>query len=83
MATPSPAPTGGAAAWNPKGRLEVHRRAIRAAVGAPLTPHDFSDKVALLREVRCRIIELHLGLGGQGGDVADAVAGGGLAGARR
>ena len=73
----------GAAALNPKGRLEVHRGVIRVAVGAPLTPHDFSDKDALLREVRRRIIELHLALGGLGGDVEDAVAGAGVEGARR
>jgi len=73
----------GAAALNPKGKLEVRRGVIRVAVGAALTPQDFSDKNALLREVRRRIIELHLGLGGLGGDVEDAVAGVGVEGARR
>ena len=73
----------GAAALNPKGRLDVRPGVIRVAVGAPLTPRDFSDKNALLREVRRRIIELHLGLGGLGGDVEDAVAAPGVEGARR
>jgi len=61
----------------------VRRGVIRVEVGAPLTPHDFSDKDALLREVRRRIIALHLGLGGLGGDVEDAVAGAGVEGDRR
>jgi 1-acyl-sn-glycerol-3-phosphate acyltransferase len=70
----------GAAALNPKGRLEVRPGIIRVAIGQPAVPADYADKDALLREVRRRIIEQHRALGGLGGDVADAVAAPGLEG---
>jgi 1-acyl-sn-glycerol-3-phosphate acyltransferase len=70
----------GAVALNPKGPLSVSPGRVRVAVGAPLTPRDFSDKAALLREVRRRIIELHRSLGGAGGDVDRAVAAAGAEG---
>jgi 1-acyl-sn-glycerol-3-phosphate acyltransferase len=50
------------------------------AIGAAVDPREFADKIALLEEVRRRIIALHRELGGLGGDVADAVAGRGLGG---
>lgn len=70
----------GAAELNPKGLVAVRPGRIRVAVGAPLTPADFPDKSALLREVRARIIALHRALGGAGGDVDDAVAARGVEG---
>lgn len=75
-----PVAIAGAAALNPKGRLSVRPGRVRVAVGVPLTPADFPDKSALLREVRTRIIALHRELGGAGGDVADAVAAPGVEG---
>ena len=75
-----PIAVSGAAALNPKGRLAVSPGLVRVAVGAPLTPRDFSDKTALLREVRRRIIELHRALGGAGGDIDQAVAAAGVEG---
>jgi 1-acyl-sn-glycerol-3-phosphate acyltransferase len=56
---------------------------VRVAVGAPLTPADFPDKSALLREVRRRIIALHQGLGGAGGDLDDSFAAPGVEGSSR
>jgi 1-acyl-sn-glycerol-3-phosphate acyltransferase len=73
----------GAAALNPKGRLAVRPGRARVAVGPPLTPGDFPDKSALLREVRTRIISLHQALGGVGGDLEDAIAAPGIEGSSR
>ncbi len=64
----------GACALNPKQRLEVSPGTIQVAIGEPLRPDDFPDKDALLAAVRGRIIELHRSIGGQGGEVSDAVA---------
>jgi 1-acyl-sn-glycerol-3-phosphate acyltransferase len=69
-----PVAISGAAALNPKGRLEVKSGTIQVALGEPVHPDDFADKSELLREVRRRIIELHRSLGGQGGDVQGAIA---------
>jgi 1-acyl-sn-glycerol-3-phosphate acyltransferase len=70
----------GASAITPKRRIEVHPGRVRVAIGAAVDPREFADKIALLEEVRRRIIALHRELGGLGGDVADAVAGRGLGG---
>jgi 1-acyl-sn-glycerol-3-phosphate acyltransferase len=64
----------GACERTPKGRIEVHPGMIDVALGDPVHPGDFSDKDALLREVRLRIIELHRSMGGQGGDREAAIA---------
>jgi 1-acyl-sn-glycerol-3-phosphate acyltransferase len=69
-----PVAISGASALNPKGRLEVHSGTIQVALGEPVHPEGFANKNELLREVRRRIIELHRSLGGQGGDLASAVA---------
>jgi 1-acyl-sn-glycerol-3-phosphate acyltransferase len=70
----------GASAVTPKRRVEVHPGRVRVAIGAAVDPRDFPDKIALLEEVRRRIIAQHLELGGLGGDVDDAVAGRGTEG---
>jgi 1-acyl-sn-glycerol-3-phosphate acyltransferase len=64
----------GAAARAPKGCIAVRPGTIRIAIGPPIDPHQFPDRDALLREVRRRIIEQHLALGGAGGDLGDSVA---------
>ncbi len=61
----------GAAALNPKRRLEVRPGTIRLALGEPVHPRDFADKDALLCEVRRRIIVQHRSLGGLGGASSD------------
>jgi 1-acyl-sn-glycerol-3-phosphate acyltransferase len=71
----------GAAELNPKGKLVIRPGTIRIGVGEPVMPHDFADKAALLREVRRRVIALHLELGGRGGDLDEAVAARGVEGA--
>jgi len=63
-----PVAIAGAAALNPKRRLEVQRGTIRVGIGAPIDPGRFPDKESLLCEVRTRIIEQHRSLGGLGGD---------------
>ncbi len=60
----------GAAALNPKGRIEVRPGTVRVLVGEPVEPRGH-DRNSLLREVRRRIIEQHLSLGGLGGDPND------------
>ncbi len=78
-----PVAISGAAALNPKGRLEVQPGTVRLALGEPVHPRDFADKDALLYEVRRRIIEQHRSLGGLGGDPENAVAARVLEGATR
>ncbi len=75
-----PVAVAGAGAITPKKRIEVHPGTLRVAIGPAVTPRDFPDRSALLREVRRRIIEQHRGLGGLGGDVDDAVAAQGFEG---
>jgi 1-acyl-sn-glycerol-3-phosphate acyltransferase len=75
-----PVAISGAAAVTPKRAIEVHPGTVRVAFGKPLSPRDFPDRDALLREVRRRIIVLHVELGGAGGELGDAVAGRGLEG---
>lgn len=65
----------------PKSRIAIHPGPIRIALGEAVDPDAFADKVALLVEVRRRVIALHRALGGLGGDPADAVARSGLEGA--
>lgn len=69
-----PVAIAGAAALNPKRRLSLRPGVIRIAIGPPVLPRDFPDKDALLREVRRRIIQQHVALGGLGGDVDQAIA---------
>jgi 1-acyl-sn-glycerol-3-phosphate acyltransferase len=53
----------------PKRHIAIWPGEIRVAFGDPVDPRRFDDKVALLHEVRRRVIELHRELGGLGGDV--------------
>jgi 1-acyl-sn-glycerol-3-phosphate acyltransferase len=78
-----PVAIAGAAALNPKKRLEVRTGTIRVAIGRALIPSEFGNKEALLRAVRGRIIGLHREMGGEGGDVGLDVAERGVEGATR
>jgi 1-acyl-sn-glycerol-3-phosphate acyltransferase len=64
----------GAAALAPKGKIQVRPGTVRVAIGEPAHPRDFTDRNGLLNEVRRRIIQLHLELGGLGGDLDHAIA---------
>jgi 1-acyl-sn-glycerol-3-phosphate acyltransferase len=64
----------------PKRAVAIWPGPIRMAVGEPVHPKDFPDKVALLAEVRRRVIALHRSLGGLGGDADHAVAAAGREG---
>jgi 1-acyl-sn-glycerol-3-phosphate acyltransferase len=57
-----------------KGHVAACPGTIRVAIGPAVDPGVFSDRGALLAEVRRRIVEQHLGLGGAGGD-PDAMPG--------
>lgn len=58
----------------PKRILAVHPGLARVAVGSPVDPRAFPDRIGLLVEVRRRVIALHRQLGGLGGDEGHAVA---------
>jgi 1-acyl-sn-glycerol-3-phosphate acyltransferase len=75
-----PVAISGSGRITPKRAIEVHPGTIRIAIGESVDPHRFSDKDALLREVRRRIIVLHREIGGLGGDVEDAIAAAGFEG---
>ncbi len=70
----------GAGAITPKEHIAVHPGTLRVGIGHPVHPRDFPHRDDLLREVRRRIIEQHLALGGLGGDAAYAVAAAGFEG---
>jgi 1-acyl-sn-glycerol-3-phosphate acyltransferase len=74
-----PVAVSGSAAATPKGLVAVWPGPIRVAVGEPVEPALYPDRLALLTAVRGRIIDLHRRLGGPGGDldltVADTGAG--------
>jgi 1-acyl-sn-glycerol-3-phosphate acyltransferase len=65
----------------PKKQIAIWPGVIRMAVGDPVDPAEFPDKVELLVEVRRRIIALHRSIGGLGGDEASSVAAPGAEGA--
>jgi len=75
-----PVAISGAGRVTPKARIAVRPGTIRMAVGDPVDPRAFADKVALLAEVRRRIIALHREIGGLGGDPDRAVAAAGAEG---
>lgn len=77
-----PVAISGSAAVTPSNVIAVRPGTIRVAVGEPLRPSDYPDRLALLTAVRERIIELHQRIGGAGGDRGRAVAPRGSAGAR-
>lgn len=72
-----PVAISGAGRVTPADRIEVHPGVIRVAFGEPCHPRDFADKGALLHEVRRRVIDLHLAIGGAGGGDEDTAPGGG------
>jgi 1-acyl-sn-glycerol-3-phosphate acyltransferase len=69
-----PVAVSGSGAVTPSGLIAVWPGTIRVAVGEAIDPARFPDRAALLGAVRARIIELHLRLGGRGGDLVQAVA---------
>jgi 1-acyl-sn-glycerol-3-phosphate acyltransferase len=59
----------------PKNSWDVAPGEVRVKIGAPIDPRQFDDdREALAIAVRNRIIDLHLEIGGLGGDRADAIA---------
>jgi 1-acyl-sn-glycerol-3-phosphate acyltransferase len=65
----------GSRAITPKEEMVLTPGTVKVGVGQPIHPESLgNDRVRLLREVRRRIIELHRGMGGLGGDLDDAVA---------
>jgi 1-acyl-sn-glycerol-3-phosphate acyltransferase len=76
-----PVAISGSGTITPSKTIAVHRGGtIRLAFGEPVDPAAFPTKEALLAEVRARIIALHRGLGGLGGDLDRAVAAAGVEG---
>ena len=69
-----PVAVSGSGAVTPKKTIEVHPGPIHVSIGAAVHPAEVAGRDPLLREVRRRIIEQHLALGGLGGDVAHAAA---------
>jgi 1-acyl-sn-glycerol-3-phosphate acyltransferase len=69
-----PVAISGSGRVTPTKQIAVYPGVIRVAVGAPVDPAAFPDKLALLDEVRRRVIALHRSLGGLGGDEAAPVA---------
>ncbi|WP_242341432.1 MULTISPECIES: lysophospholipid acyltransferase family protein [Anaeromyxobacter] len=69
-----PVAISGAGRITPKRAIAVYPGEIRIALGDPVDPRAFPNKTALLVEVRRRVIEQHLAIGGAGGDTRDAVA---------
>ena len=65
----------------PKNSWQITPGLIRVRVGKPIAPEHFeADQALLIREVRDRIIDQSLALGGLGGDKDDSVAARGLEG---
>jgi 1-acyl-sn-glycerol-3-phosphate acyltransferase len=76
-----PVAISGTGAITPKNHVAVSPGTARLAFGEPVDPRAFPDKEALLVEVRRRVIALHRGIGGAGGDDTSAVAARGVEGA--
>jgi 1-acyl-sn-glycerol-3-phosphate acyltransferase len=69
-----PVAISGAGRITPKRAIAVYSGEIRIALGDPVDPRAFSDRTALLAEVRRRVIEQHRSIGGAGGDPDDVAA---------
>ena len=69
-----PVAIAGSARVTPSGFVSVSPGAIRVAVGEPVHPGAFADRLAFLNAVRQRVIELHLRIGGLGGHDGDPAA---------
>jgi 1-acyl-sn-glycerol-3-phosphate acyltransferase len=69
-----PVAISGASAVVPKDRLRIRPGTIRVAIGPAVDPADFPGKGDLLREVRRRVAEQHLAIGGGGAAPDDAEA---------
>ena len=76
-----PVAVSGSAAVTPSGLVAVRPGVIRMAVGEPVDPSRYADRLALLTVVRERIIELHRSIGGRGGDPGRPAAERGVEGA--
>ncbi len=77
-----PVAVSGSSEVTPSGLVAVWPGTIRVAVGDPVDPARYSDRLSLLTAVRSRIIELHRSVGGRGGDPGRPVADRGVEGAR-
>ncbi len=66
-----PVAISGSGRVTPKNAVAVVPGTIRVAIGEPVDPHAFPDKVALLEEVRHRVVALHRSIGGLGGAAED------------
>lgn len=77
-----PVAVSGSAAVTPSGLVAVWPGDIRMAVGQPVDPSHYPDRLSLLTAVRDRIIELHRSIGGRGGDAGRPDAERGVEGAR-
>jgi 1-acyl-sn-glycerol-3-phosphate acyltransferase len=75
-----PVAVAGAGAITPKNLLHVYPGTIVVTLGEPVLPSDHPDVESLLREVRRRIVAMHVAAGGLGGDPAHAVAARGFEG---
>jgi 1-acyl-sn-glycerol-3-phosphate acyltransferase len=75
-----PVAVAGAGHIIPRASLEVYPGTLYVGIGAPVIPAEHPGRDDLLREVRRRIIEMHLAMGGRGGDPEDAVAAPGFEG---
>jgi 1-acyl-sn-glycerol-3-phosphate acyltransferase len=69
-----PVAIAGASRVTRKGSVSCRPGVIRVAVGAPVDPAAYPDRDALLREVRRRVGELHVRIGGRGADDAPSTA---------
>src|SRR5512138_2287428 len=67
-----PVAISGSGRVTPKNAVAVVPGTIRVAVGEPVDPRAFPDKLALLEEVRHRVVALHRSIGGLGGQPGDA-----------
>ena len=65
----------------PKNSWQITPGTIRVTVGKPIAPERFEDnRELLIREVRDRIIDQSVAMGGLGGDKTDPIAARGLEG---
>jgi 1-acyl-sn-glycerol-3-phosphate acyltransferase len=68
-----PVAISGAGDLNPKGQIVAQPGVIRVSIGEAVLPAHHPDKTSLLVEVRRRVIEGHLAIGGKGGDLEHPV----------
>jgi 1-acyl-sn-glycerol-3-phosphate acyltransferase len=77
-----PVAVSGSAEVTPRGLVAVWPGTIHVAVGEPIDPAHYPDRLSLLEIVRSRIVDLHRSIGGPGGEPGRSVAERGAEGAR-